>query len=1196
VSQVLDFDPLHVSLTGLQLVEASAGTGKTWSIVSLLLRVIALEGRAIDSAVVVTFTEAATRELAQRLRQRLEEALDVIEGRASGDEFITEMRAEAGRRGVLPALLRQRINDALVRCDEAWVATIHGLCARWMSEFAFAQKVGLVAWPVEDGSRLRQQAVADVWRHHVVLAGRDQAEVLIDLFASADALGKRLAPLLSIDAERVDGAPDEARFSELMQRCDGLRAALPSLSASGQFERLWAHLDEPRRYSGTKLSQAHKSKAMLLCEQAVAGWPPLDAAAFERVTSNALTNARNQPSSAPPVPDLPALRWIDGWSAVRAELAPLECMRWLHRLLAAVRARESILRGEQRTLSFDDLVLRMRDRLHAADGARFAAQLAARFPLALVDEFQDTDAAQYAIFRAIYHRREGTGLFLVGDPKQAIYRFRGGDVFAYRRALQDADARYRLRFNRRSRQPTVDAVNALFGSRDCPFVFDFIGFEPAQLPPSATVSTDAVEGGLTLWRLPDGEDPIGHGEAERLVIDAVAFTIAELVAAGEVRASATPPVAVLVKVHSQAKAIRRALARWGIACAYAGDGSVWASDAARALLVVVDALAKPRDSGRQRRALVGDLFALDAPALSADDQAACERERALDALAQARSRSERSGPAAALLPLVANAASAQLSRAEGRRWLCDALHVLELLGVLWPEVEHLAGLAEKMQQAIADASDRELKPLDGDRLRAETGSACVQLLTVHGSKGLQFDYVFAPFLWRGAAQPLKAELPSRLAAVSWHDGEGSLRRDPGSAAWSAHAREDAREQFAEAMRLMYVALTRAKRRNWIVWGDTSHAKGPALASVSSPLAYLLHSQDGACTDGVPAANAVAAFGHGAIERALNDWNRRANGALTIEALPVATAVRKVTPSQGPQPNPPRRFNGNLVPSRRVYSYSRLFGGLADDLSERPDHDAATALAGIDLEATELSAPAEVGGSRFGECAHAALEVIDFSSWPDAAGELAIESACRRFGFSASAMSYLRERVNVLCTAPLIDGMRLGQLRAADRLAELEFFFPLADAALHDFLAIVASNGTSIRSDGSFREQLPRERLAGFMRGFIDLIVRWQGHYYVLDYKTNWLGDSLSNYAPAALADAVRAAGYDLQYLLYCLAVHRHLRVRLGDGYDFARDFGGVCYVYLRGLDESGQHGVYVDRPSPSMISALDAWANGMTLP
>ncbi|MGQ0800781.1 MAG: UvrD-helicase domain-containing protein [Pseudomarimonas sp.] len=1191
MSEVPDFDPLRVPLEGLQLVEASAGTGKTWSIVSLLLRVIALEGRAIDSAVVVTFTEAATRELAQRLRQRLEEALDVIDGRASGDEFITEMQAEAARRGLPPILIRQRIFDALVRCDEAWVATIHGLCARWISEFAFEQHVGLIAWPADDGSRQRQQAVADVWRQQVVLAGREQAELLIDLFGHADALGKSLAPLLAIDAQHVDGAPDPGRYAALRQRSDVLRAIPPQLEESGEFERLWAHLDEPRRYSGTKLSQAHKAKAMHLCARAVAGSPPLDAVALERVTTAALSKARNDKFASQAVPPLPALKWIDAWCALRAELAPLESMVWLHQLLAAVRTREATLRSQQRTLSYDDLVLHMRDRLQGQDGERFATQLAARFPLALVDEFQDTDAAQYAIFRAIYFGRAEAGLFLVGDPKQAIYRFRGGDVFAYRRAMRDADARHRLRFNRRSRQRTVDAVNALFTSREQPFVFDFIGFEPAQLPPPTRADIDTCEGGLTLWRLPDSGGAIGQGEAERLAIDAVAATIAEMVASGEVQASAIAPVAVLVRTHAQAKAIRRALARWGIACAYAGDGSVWASDAARAVLVVIDALANPRDAGRQRRALAGDLFALDARELGADGEAAVTRERALDALAQARARGEHSGPAAALLPLIADAASAQLQRAEGRRWLCDALHVLELLGARWPEVEHLAGLAEQMQQAIAQASDREFKPLDADRLRAETDRACVQLLTVHGSKGLQFEYVFAPFLWRGAAQSLKDPLPASVKPVTWHDNEGSLRRDPGSPAWIAHAREDAREQFAESIRLMYVALTRAKRRSWLIWGDTRHASGPAFASVSSPLAYMLHREEGACSDGWVEANAVAAFGNAAIERALTDWNTRAGGALTVEPLPASAPLRKVVQQDSLQPSPPRHFGGSITPNRRVYSYSRLFGGFAEQVAERPDHDVAAVAAEDETEASDLSAPQEIGGSRFGECAHAALELIDFARWPDAAGNSAIDAACRRFGFETNAATYLRDRVDVLCKAPLIDGLRLRHLPAADRLAELEFFFPLTDAALNGFLAIVN------RSHDDHGEQgISREHLNGFMRGFIDLVVRWQGRYYVFDYKTNRLGATLAHYAPAALAAAVRGAGYDLQYLLYSLAVHRHLRARLGEAYDYSRDFGGVCYVFLRGLDVSGEHGVFVDRPSYSMISALDAWANGMTLP
>ncbi len=1201
MTELPDFDPLRVPLTGVQLVEASAGTGKTWSIVSLLLRAIAIEGLSIDSAVVVTFTEAATRELRQRLRRRLEEALRAMDGQDAPDAFIAAMCIEGGRLGLSDRLLRQRVIDALVRCDEAWVHTIHGLCARWMSEFAFEQKLGLEAWPAEDGNERQRQAVADVWRQQVVLADAGQAALLLHCFGDAETLLIGLRPLLAVRPSQVDGANAETRYQALCERSAMLQQQLQQLGDSSDFDRLWSHVDEPGRYSGNKLRSAHKRQALDAIAAALDGDPLLDPTPLRRLTSESLGAARNSGFQREPVPALPALLWIDAWVALRHELAPLERLVWLHRLLRQVRERDAALRARLRRLSFDDLVSRMRDQLEAADGDALGARLAQRFPLAVVDEFQDTDAAQYAIFRAVYWRRVDCGLFLVGDPKQAIYRFRGGDIFAYRRAMQDADACHSLRHNRRSQQRTVDAVNALFGGRENPFVFDFIAFRPALLPDESGAKTPVIEAaasasspqesegvnsGLTVWRLPDEDRPLSSGRAEALVIAAVAAEIAGLIDANLAPEREEPPIAVLVSSHRQAQRVRRALARWGIACAYAGDGSVWASDAARALLVLVDALAAPRDPGLQRRALVGELLALDAAELLAEGAAAEPREQALDALADARLRNERRGPAAALLPLIAAAAEHHLRQPDGRRWLSDALHLLDLLAERWPEVEHLSGLAAWMQQCIAESADGGRKPADGDRLRPESDRARVQLMTVHGSKGLQFDFVFAPFLWRGAALTLSDELPPRPATVSWHAEDGTLRRDPGDSGWLQHAREEAREQFAEGVRLAYVALTRAKRRSWIVWGDCVNAKDAGRSSCASPLAYLLHAADGACSDGVLAADQPAAFGRQRITAALDGWVLRSQGAVAVQSLPTDVPIRQIQLTAPPTFEMPRVFSGRLASTRRMVSYSGLFGVGGGVYSDRPDHDAAPLIAATG-EAAPL-APKDIGGSRFGECAHAALELIDFARWPDRAGVQAVANACLRFGFGETAQTYLRERIDTLCRAPLIDGLTLGELPPGDRLAELEFFFPLQGAALDGFFAVLAA------APRYARDLLPaRERLTGFMRGFIDLVVRWNGRYYLFDYKTNQLGERLDHYAAPALAAAVRESSYDLQYLVYTLAVHRHLRARLGAAYDYRRDFGGVCYVYLRGLDAAGEYGVFVDRPAVSLIEALDGWADGV---
>ena len=1176
------FDPLAVPLQGIHLIEASAGTGKTWAIVSLLLRAIAIDGLLIDQAVLVTFTEAATRELRQRVRLRLESAQRAIDAPgdelAAQDQFVEQLLLEADRQGLQRAQVRQRIRDALVRCDDAWVSTIHALCGRWLSESAFDQGHSLQSWPLDHSDELRREAVTDVWRRFVVLADAEQAEKILRIEGSRDKMFKRLRQLLSAGAEQVDGADSEERLSCVEATQAELLIEARELADAGEFSRLIEHLGETGRYNRNRLSAKHLDVATRWIDAALQGAPPEEVESIDRILPVKLAAALNKDFRGEGVPGMAALDWLENWQALAVGKPALEAMFWLHRVLQAAREREAELQQRHRQLSFDALILQISDAVQGPTGPQVARQLAERFPLLIVDEFQDTDADQYAIFRAIAKSgADRIGLFLVGDPKQAIYRFRGGDIFAYRRAMQDADCHHGLQHNYRSQRRLVTAVNALFDGAGKPFAFDFIEFTPALLPADRDV--DDPSAGLVVWQLPAESGPMGKGDAERRVFDAVAAEVTSLIEAGPDEGTGSDAsIAVLVASNAQARELREMLESLGVACAYAGDQSVWAAPAARALMTVVDALASPRDSGKQRRVMAGEFFELDADALQVDETVAAfaEREAAAQALVEARARLLRRGPAAALLPLTAAAAARRLRSIGGRRWVADALHLLDLLDELWSDAQDAQSLLQAIQSRISAADETGHAPTDGERLRAETDHADVVLMTVHGSKGLQFDTVIAPFLWQAAGAARPGRDPQKLPpTVSYHeleggDSDGELRFDPGTEVWPLHSLLDTQERFAESLRLTYVALTRAKRRAYVVCGAVEHRTDASRSSSNSAVDYLLRGGAGA-SDSDGAADLVA----------LNAWRDRADGAVEIRALPESRSTPIARSKTDRTVPPPRTFRGSLSSRRRIVSYSGLFGGHQDAV--RPDRDVLPLLA----EDVLLDAPANVGGTRFGECAHAALERIDFGRWPSEEDSAQIESACRRYGFGPDAERYLIERIDVLTRTPLIDGLQLGQTLAADRQVELEFFFPLDRATLSGFFAALEATPDYAR-EGPW----PAEELSGFMRGFVDLIVRRDDRYYVIDYKTNHLGATRSSYAPSELARSVRQSNYDLQYLVYCLALHRHLAHRLGADYRPEHHLGGVCYIYLRGLDEQGEHGVFVDRPSPTLIATLDSWAAG----
>ena len=882
---------------------------------------------------------------------------------------------------------------------------------------------------------------------------------------------------------------------------------------------------------------------------------------------------------------------------------------------AFLRAELTRCKQERRVIFFDDLLTQTAQALSGPRGPALAAQVRAAYPQALIDEFQDTDDLQYQILRDIYGdcpNAAGTGLFLIGDPKQAIYGFRGADIFTYIGARRQAGAAgqvHTLDTNRRSASGLVQAVNRVFGRPRAPFIFEpDITFEPVQPGPEADrapLLVDSVPAAPLVFRwLPLSPasatrkgDRITAEAARGLAVSDCANQIANLLrgaATGRNRVGERPlcaaDIAVLVRTHRDGLLIREALAALEIGCVSIGQETVFDSAEAEDFAALLAALVPGAGEARLRTALATRLLGWTATDLAAPNHSDGETDTAAeDRWEQARARFDGyreawqgRGFMAALDALIhGEQVPERLRRGpDGERRLSNLLHLAELAQAASRDHPGHEGLARWL--ADRRRSDR-MGDKGGDAalLRLESDENLVQIVTFHKSKGLEYPVVFLPLPWSKGKDAGKQE------PVAFHDRESlSACLDLGSADQDAHRVLQAQEDLAERLRLLYVAITRAKHRCVIHWGPVNQAEGSAAA-------YLLHQGP----DGQPAAARMAG---------LDPAGLRADLAALAADLPTAIHIEDLdlgaqgTAPQAADPRPELAaavFRGTIADDWRLLSFSALANGRD---GERPDHDAGTTVP--DPSAAPLaaipelpSAPAPAPsidavfrfprGARAGHCLHDLLEHLDFRAAHGPVLRGAVASALARHGIEPHWAPTLEELVTQVLDTPLgPDGLRLQGLGPADRRNELEFHFALNGFNPSALDAVLVAHGVPRLGGGA----LQSARLAGLMKGFVDLVIRFDGRFYVLDYKSNHLGDRLDDYDAQGMERAMVQHGYHLQYLIYTVALHRYLRLRV-PGYDYDQVIGGVRYLFLRGMrpDQGASRGVFTARPSRKLIEDLD---------
>jgi len=1187
---------LQLPLDGTRALEASAGTGKTFAITKLYLRLLLERALRVEQILVVTYTIAATQELRARVRRELVIAQHLLDGARlpePPDETLAALLAAVGPDENARRTAAGRVRLALATFDQAAIYTIHGFCQRVLTEQAFESAQPFVAEVEPDARPWLQAIVDDAWRR-ATQGGPGWVAYLLDTEKSPEELATALAPYvarrdLAVRGPAGDG--DSAAEEAAVRAAWGALCALDPTGLGALEKRL---LGPDVNHVTMKVDRIRQELATVR-ERRQAGWPDeaaADAARFLRATRVAAACRKGCRPVTHPFLDA-CERLAAALEACAAAFARRRAA--LRRQILATAPYELDRRKRQRgVLTFDDLLLRLHDALERPDGGdALAACVRERWRVALIDEFQDTDPVQYRIFRRVWGA-PGSGLFLVGDPKQAIYAFRGADVYAYLRAQHDVRERLGLAVNHRSDPGLVRAVNTVFRRLPDPFLVPGIEFaEVAPADPQRSpglVMRGAAPAPLRFWFVArEGErGAVTKGDARPRIAAAVAAEIAGLVAAGArgeatvaARRGRTRPlaggdVAVLVGSHFEADLVRRALLARGVACVLHSRDSVLATSEADALALVLAAVAEPGREGLVRAALGTDLLGVRGEQLDALSRDEAAWEQVVQGFRTHHDAFREHGLARMLRQLLAvrNVPAQLLPYADGERRLTNVLHLAELLAA--EAARRPVGLDGLIAWMTTRAGE---DPPDGDerQLRLESDEQLVKIVTIHKSKGLEYPVVYLPFLWDG--EP-RAETRGH-AAFHDPDADWTLTLDLGPDIARSTQELVRREELAERMRLLYVALTRARHACVVAWGAIAGAGTSALGWLLRPPAGGVAVSDAAKRfDAVPDAQLL---------EDLDGLVAGAAGEIAVQPLPAAAPLEPPLPAGGAESLAARVFAGHLPDGWRVASFTLLTAGRKG--TEAPDHDAGRVAAAQRREpcADPLALP---GGTRLGVAVHEVFERADFEA-ADAAALTAL--AAERLAANGEdprwAPALAAAVVRTLDT-PLDAGgrVRLRGLRRTARLHELEFTYPIGMLDTAGLRARCAAHGFAT---GVLREAVERFELRpthGFMRGFIDLVFEHGGRFWLLDWKSNWLGPDPGDYARDRLAAVMARESYWLQYLIYTLAVHRFLGLRVA-GYDYDRHFGGVFYLFVRGIDPTrgDGSGIFHDKPPRPLIDELGAW-------
>ena len=1193
------FDLLNAPLEGINLIEASAGTGKTYTIEGLFVRLVLEKQLQIDQILVLTFTNAATEELKERIRNKLVEVKNAFAAGSSNNPFI-DVLVKGYPRTKATGLL---IHESLIDFDKASIFTIHGFCQRILHENAFETGNSFDAELLVSQATLLMEVVDDFWRKTFYAAPLELVGYTLDRLKGPEYFCRLWERVKTPDVVIV---PDPAEPP--LETVQPYREALQQLKSAWPTSReaVISRLKDPAlnaKIYGNLKSVAGQSeltvrdlKVMALVEAMdhlahprSIGFPLFEH--FEKFTADKLCRSTKKNQTPPDHPffDLCDLVFEQGHRLKDESERYLLSLK--SRLFAFAAAELGKRKKEKNIQYFDDLLLAVKTALLSETGHLLADGIRQKYKAALVDEFQDTDSIQYDILSQLFSH-DSSLMFMIGDPKQAIYSFRGADIFSYMRAARQAGARFTLTENWRSRPCLITAVNTIFSAVSQPFVFDEIPFEESRPAEQSSKSTKDQAGSFILWYLdaadfePD-DKPIAKAKAEALIANAVGDEITRLLSAPD--AVVPGDIAVLVRTNAQAQRMKEILVAKNIPAVLYTTANIFDSPEALEVEKILTAIADHNSISRLKAALATDMMGVPAEDLDFDHLDSQGWEARLARIRKYYELWDQYGFIRMFRQFLAleQVQERLLGLVDGERRLTNVLHLAEILHRQATEKKSgMTGLLKWMAQQRDPLTIR----LEENQLRLESDEKAVKIVTIHKSKGLEYNIVFCPFGWESA---LVTE-----QEFTFHDiaNDRRLTLDLGSESRGQHVAMAQNEKLSENIRLLYVALTRAKERCYLAWGRINKADTAAPA-------YLLHSAAGqqavSPTDDQARLlkERIAAKTNAELAEDIRRLADQSRNIIQAVPLPVSSDSQPDIILNDKKDTTVfcRKFAGKINRHWKISSFSSLVSTEALDV-DLPDRDISPAVLASDQEMTadrdETTVFSFPKGTRAGTFFHDVFEHHDFMDVNSDNLTALVARKLQQYGFDPKwqvTVCRTIDRVLSISLRPNLPRFKLSAVGMDDRINEMEFYFPLNPIASGDLSRIFKDHG-GLEMPVDFPAQLEKLTFAltaGFMKGYIDMIFEHQGRFYLVDWKSNHLGSTLDDYTRSSLHNTMQADYYILQYHIYTLALHQHLRLRKPD-YDYGNDFGGVFYVFIRGVDDKRgpDYGIFFDLPDPDLIQAL----------
>ncbi len=1243
MSEMKEFDVLKAPLSGVHLVEANAGTGKTWNIEALVIRLLIEKQLEPGQVLVVTFTDAAAQELRERVLERINQVYIALSDSeySESDVFLEACRNKYGSDNQV----LEHLENCKSRFDEASIYTIHSFCKQVLTDFRFESGLETEMQIMPDSRVIQQEVIKDEWRslNHRFSKSPDSrlADILkgklslSQLEASFRTYASSTGVKLDMDAGSLLNQVTE-RVKSRWTRIDPLKWIRDYIELLNEAIKTWdQHQGEIRRqWMEVKFNHWQHDYTrngtvweVSLNEFLNSPLSKVNGKHVEKFTSSFLQNTDLHKNNTAPLPDHPFFELIDFLHYAKDTIQNLILRESCERMKRSYLQK----RQQQQVLIYDDLLAFTERALDPDTNGENASVLADalrdKYKVALIDEFQDTDQVQYSIFRRIYveSTRENQLLYMIGDPKQSIYRFRGADLKTYFKARRDAQNTFTLSRNFRSTQALVQGINAVFSGKG-----SFLDSELIYKESTAHKTTSSIKIGhetdvpLRFIDVIAKSDNIAPRELAvmKWVVSSISRILSGKVAestiidksSGSSRLVHPGDLAILVSTHYQSRRIKNMLAEVGIPAVESGDASVFLSEEAAYLNLLLDVIQNPRRSRKVRALLTTPLLGLTSEQVYMVEQDDIQWSHYTETFRIGEQISSQKGILAGLRFLFDSLGIEKnlVARGNGERSLTNLRHLAELLhSEEESQRRSLSGLASWL---LAQRSDADAEKSDERSMRLDSDDERVHIMTMHSSKGLQFPVVYVPFLWikpwRGKADVFYVE--------DSNSGEYVRVYDPDNLVHVFGKAQSQIESLQDRIRLLYVTLTRAEERCYVPYssGKLFHFS-PLYAALTTRIVSdgvdfndlgesIVNSKTDnfSIPDGWNDNNLVGSI--------LADLNQQLPESINYELCDFID--RPVIFEQNNRQNTlkAREFDRNhekrLFPGRIVSSYSsiqRKYGHESTfDAMQRDEHadqdEATVEPTGMSSDVVLLSRDRQAilsfpKGAITGNYWHELLETIDFkdaSIWKEIVEQLSV-----KYGFNDpvdietvlklihnTVESPIGQHPKFKQVNPEMQTLKLASLQWTQTLREMEFLYPYSATELQDLVSELRK-GLEQNEKVSALANISNWNTVNLLTGLIDLVFESNGKFFILDYKSNHLGDSLQNYGHNEIEQDIRLNGYNMQYHLYTAALVKYLSRQINE-FSYEKHFGGVFYLYWRGLNPKDTTGVFYDKPSWKIVKAL----------